>query len=162
MIVEKGTLRELFSISINAEKEARELYINLSSMFGAPPEARDFFQSLASDEAEHIRVLEHVRDSLSANTLDGPAPARAFALARGFLRYTAGNAVRKIKTLEDAYQAVVNFEFSELNRMRQILLDLHITDKEKKRKLNESLQAHLDRISAFKLSGVDMKYEPEA
>jgi rubrerythrin len=155
----KNTLRELFHISIRAENEARLLYSGLATRFSALPKAYDFFNSLAADESAHIEFLHKLQGSLPPEELDKPAPGHALALAEGFMNYSAKSINDEIRTLGDAYRKTVNFEFSEVNKLHELLGALILKDSDDILRHHESLKEHQDRISAFRLSGAEMDYK---
>ena len=157
----RGTNRELFEISLTAEKEALTLYEALAIKFQALPEAQKFFHSMALDESEHINSIKAVVASISPETLNKEAPKESLVIAKRFLNFSAAKALEGIKSLEDAYRATVNLEFSEVNKVHELLLELHMHDDEKKRALYSGLQAHMGKVTEFKRSGVDMKFKPE-
>lgn len=156
----KSTLRELFKLSINAEREARFLYAGLAERFSNHPEAHEFFNTLASEESNHILGLARLLESLPPEQLEQPAPESALAIAEGFMNYSAENIFKKIKSLGDAYRHTVNLEFSEINKLHELLFEISLKDTEKVKELQAILRSHLDKVSAFKDSGVDMDSVP--
>jgi len=154
----KDTVGELFEISIIAEKEALSLYAELAGRFKGLPRACDFFESLASDEADHISSLEGLRDSLSPEELAAPAPQHAMSMAQGFLNLSADSLAGKIRTLEDAYKAVVNLEYSEVNKLHELIIELNVKDESSREEMKRMLSSHLKKVTAFRNSGADMDY----
>jgi rubrerythrin len=158
--MKNSTVRELFILSIRAEKEAHNLYSILTDRFSAIPEAREFFSSLASDEANHILGLARLRDSLSPGELDMPVPERALSFAEGFMNYSAEGIISEIRTLGNAYDKTINLEFSEVNKLHEFLFELNESDNEIVSELKSVLKTHLDKVLAFRNSGVDMGFTP--
>jgi len=155
-----NSLRELFRISIAAEREARSLYEVLSERFSAITAAREFFISLATEEANHILGIASLMESLTPEELDRPAPERAIAVAESFLNYSARDMNKKIRTLGDAYRQTVNLEFSEVNKLHELLFEISHKDSDATKELHSVLKSHLDKVSAFKDAGVDMGFTP--
>lgn len=158
--MKKDTLRELFKVSINAEREALALYSALAERFSSLTGAQEFFSSLAADEADHILGLARLLESLPPEKLDEPAPNRALALAKGFMNYSAESLIKEIKNLGDAYKKTVNLEFSEVNKLHELLFEISAMDSDDAKELQSVLRSHLDKVNAFKDSGIDMDYVP--
>lgn len=158
--MEENTIAALFRISIKCEGEAMKLYKALSVMFKGHQQARELFTSLAADEGSHIMGLEQLRDSLPEGLLKSPAPFHAMGIAKMFLDFSADDVIDKVNTLMDAYKAAINFEFSELNKLHELIFELHTEDKAQRDSLARRLKEHQGKLTEFRNSGVDMSYRP--
>lgn len=145
----KDTIAELFELSISAEREALAFYASLAEAYSAHDVAARFFHDMGHDEETHIDVLARMRDSLSKDDLKKPVPHHAASLITAFLNFSASVSMSKTNDLEDAYRMVVNLEFSEVNKLHELLIDLFAPGEETRRKSFEMLKAHLHKIEVF-------------
>lgn len=155
-----GNLKELFDISINAEKEAKKLYEALTLKFSEHAQASKFFTEMAEDEDLHIAAIEGMRQGLSADKLDMPVAKSTMVIVRKFLNFAASHSSENIQTLGDALKAVVNYEFSEANKLYELLMEMHEADEDKLDAFKRALKSHQDKATGFKNSGLDMSYRP--
>lgn len=155
-----GNLKELFEISLGAEHQAKKLYEDLALKFKDHPTAPAFFYEMAADEDLHIKVLEGIRQGLSADALDKLAPKKTMIIAKKFLNFSADLVNENIQTLDDALRAVVNFEFSEANKLHELLMEMHEDDEGKMLRFRESLKAHQDKVALFKNTVADPQFKP--
>lgn len=153
--MEQGTLEELFHIALRIEKEALDFYERLAVIFDGIEVARDFFAEMARDEASHARGIELLMANTGSEALSSPAPLHSIGLAKSFLNFSAEETLATINNLQEAYQATVNLEFSEANKLHELLFELH-ADKETRETIATSLRAHQDHVTRFRNSGVDM------
>ena len=145
----KDTIAELFELSISAEREAQAFYASLAGAYSAHDVAVRFFHDMRQDEERHIDVLTRMRGSLSKEDIKKPVPPHAASLITAFLNFSATVSMANINDLEDAYRMVVNLEFSELNKLHELLIDLFAPGEETRRKSFEMIKAHLRKIEAF-------------
>ncbi len=147
--MEKDTIEELFELSISAEREALAFYASLAEAYSAHDVAVRFFHDMHQDEEHHIDVLVRMRGSLSKEDLKKPVPHHAASLITSFLNFSAARSMAKINDLEDAYRMVVNLEFSEINKLHELLIDLFAPGEETRQKSFEMIKAHLYKIEVF-------------
>lgn len=156
----QGTTRELFEIVLGAEREARSLYKGLAIMFHTLDVARDFFASMQKDEEEHIKSICSMMDFMTQGQLDREAEKSSLVIAKSFLNFKAEEVLSTVVTLDDAYKAAMNLEFSEVNKLHELLLELHMGNAERRNILEAELRAHASKVREFRDSGVDMTYRP--
>ncbi len=143
------TIEELFEMSIATEREAEAFYSSLLKSFSAHTASAGFFASMRDDERAHIKSIASMRDALTPEALAEPGPAHALQLIRTFLNFSATESLSRIKDLEDAYRMTVNLEFSELNKVHQLLVDLFAPSDKTRNSSEKMLKAHLEKVHAF-------------
>lgn len=147
-----NSVRKLFDLSLSAESEAERFYSLLAARFSSHVEVSAFFVSMQRDEQEHISDILSIRDSLPGERLKEDAPPRAVELASGFLRFSAEESIAKVGDLEDAYRLTVNIEFSEVNRLHELLAELFGPSDEFRRNIMKSINRHLEKVKEFQNS----------
>ncbi|MFC1770083.1 hypothetical protein ACFLZI_03415 [Nitrospirota bacterium] len=145
MTTRPHTVGELIKAVIKAEKEARQFYHLLAIKF-SHHDSSEFFRNMESDEGDHIRELDTLYSSLSQDKLKEVAPGKAVDIIHAYLNYSAEEQTAKIMNLDDAYRMTVNLEFSELNKLKEMMFKLF--DEEDKITF-EDIQSHLDRLKSF-------------
>ncbi|RME34466.1 MAG: hypothetical protein D6793_08520 [Thermoflexia bacterium] len=68
-----GTVGELFELTLRAEREALRFYEELERRFAHVPQVARFWQEMAEDERDHIRLVERARSGLTPEQLAEPA-----------------------------------------------------------------------------------------
>jgi rubrerythrin len=145
----KYSINELFELSLSAESEAEAFYSVLAERFSANIVASGFFKEMRRDEQAHIKSISSLRDSLPRDRLDEEAPPHAIELISTFLRFSADENLRKVKDLEDAYRLCVNLEFSEVNRLHELLMDIFTPTDESRKTCFRKIKDHLEKLNDF-------------
>jgi hypothetical protein len=119
-------LREVMEATMVLEKETMALYTRYAKVFEAEPKFRDFWFSMARDEANHVGALTLVSTVLECEgVLDHPSP---FAMEdetvrhlRALLERSRLNAARGL-TMEQALGVALEVEESEIeDRVGELL-----------------------------------------
>ena len=134
---------------MSAESEAEAFYSLLAERFAANSEVAGFFEGMCRDEQAHIAGITSLRDSLPRDRLDEEAPPHAIALVSNFLRFSADESLRKVNDLEDAYRLAVNLEFSEVNRLHELLIDIFTPTDERRKTYFRKIKEHLEKLNDF-------------
>jgi rubrerythrin len=143
------TVDRLFEIACNAEREASEFYRTLKAMFAHHEGVAGFFDCMMLDEMDHLRGMTYLRNAMPPEKLSERAPADAMRIAHSFLKFTARDAVASVETLDDAYRLAVNLEFSELNKLHELLLETFGQDTAEAERALGGLKGHLQRVTNF-------------
>lgn len=142
------TVARLFEYSIALERAAETLYRQLEKMFAVDPELALFWKRYADEEAGHALYLEHVRADVDASRLAQPADVDMMRKVRHCLKVASPDALRKIKTLEDAYELATELENSETNAIFEFVILSFSTEELAKAHsfLRTQLSAHIARL----------------
>lgn len=143
------TVDKLFEIACNAEREASEFYRTLKAMFAHHEGVSRFFDRMMLDEMDHLHGMMYLRDAMPHEKLSERAPADAMRIAQAFLKFSARDAIASVGTLDDAYRLAVNLEFSELNKLHELLLETFGQDAAEAERALGGLKAHLQRVTTF-------------
>lgn len=147
----KYTIGELFSLSLETEELARELYHRFTSMFRHLPEIAAFWEDLANDEAMHISAPRRARSTLLPEDLAGPAPVPLFEDLRSLKNILTGERLRSTKTLDDAYEQAHDFEYSEVNHVYTLLMMKHVSSESRKLFIKSEIERHHRKLVDFTL-----------
>jgi rubrerythrin len=142
----KTTNAELFELAIAVERTAEELYRGLEAKFADCQEVADFWREYAAEEVGHAQWLEHLRDTSSPERLSAPADPAILRDVHEILQFSTQNALKRVKSLEDAYQLVHEFENSETNAIFEFLITNFSSDKETRAFLRSQLNDHLSKL----------------
>jgi rubrerythrin len=139
-------LSDVIELAISAERTAESFYEKLSLMFREYAGISEFWRGMMRDEQEHARMLEAIRDSLSPEELAAPESPEIYNRVKSFLSYSTYGLLSGIQTLDDAYRAAVNLEFSEVNKLAALLMSRHIEEAARRATVLEALQAHGNKV----------------
>ncbi len=112
-----ATIRDLFDASLHAEMQGQQFYLCMSEAFAYLPPVAEFWRSLMLDESRHIAAVREIGAGLTDAQLDEPVDAAALERARSILNILTDQAIRAVRTLDDAYELAHEYESSELNRL---------------------------------------------
>lgn len=135
--------------AIDAENEAREIYLQLSRMFAHVPGVSEFWQDLAHDEAKHAYALLKVRKSLSDEQIAAPADEHIVNNIASVVSVQNGISLDTVKTLDEAYEIAHELEYSEMNHIFECLAAGFIKQEDKKRILLSELREHQNKLTHF-------------
>ncbi len=144
------TINELFEMSMDAEREAEAFYSSMAQSFSKHALSARFFASMRDDERAHIKSIASMRNALSPEALSRPSPPHALQLIRAFLNFSSSESLSRIINLEDAYRMTVKLEFSELNKLHHLLVDLFTPSDETRNNSVDMLKAHYEKVDAFR------------
>lgn len=142
-------LGELVEISYCAEREAMYFYTGLANRFRHLKEISDFWLDMADDEDLHVDIVDMLRTTLSDDDLARPVDAELMSKVQGFLKFNAKGALAGIHNLDDAYKFSVNLEYSELNKMLELLVNDNMAEQEEKERIVKLLYEHQGRLKTF-------------
>ena len=144
---DQATMRELFEMSIAAERAAETLYRGFQAQFAHHPAAADFWAAYAAEEIMHARWIERLRDEQTPEQLATPAHPRVLRQARLALAFSVEEALQEIETLEDAYQRANELESAETNAIFDFLITNFSTDPKTQAFLRAQLKDHVAKLS---------------
>lgn len=142
-------LGDLIEISFLAEREAMYFYQGLAGRFRQMPEISGFWLDMADEEDSHVDLVDSLRVTLTDDELARPVDAELMAKVEGFLKFNAKEALTGIHNLDDAYKFSVNLEFSELNKMLEVLVNNTSTGQEEKERIVRLIYEHQAKLKKF-------------
>ncbi|MBN2502862.1 MAG: hypothetical protein JXB38_18930 [Anaerolineales bacterium] len=142
------TAENLFERAIELEEAAETLYKRLAEMFSDHPEVARFWKHYADEERGHASYLRRIRARVDAERLAAPAESDLFEKARYCFESASPQRLKKIITLEDAYQLAVELENSETNTIFEFMIVNFSTDElaQSHRFLRTQLSTHIARL----------------
>lgn len=159
-----GTIADLFQLAIQAEKDSAKAYRRLAQMFSHEPEVADFWAAYAAEEDGHAHWLQDLEADSNPDKLSQPVDAEMIETARQVARFPVDAALRKVQTLEDAYQLANEMEHSEINVVFQFLIDNFDTREDTYQFVRSHLHDHVAKLmtgfpGAFKNAAARRKLE---
>lgn len=142
----EGTVGELLELTLRAEEEALRFYEELAQRFAHAPQVAAFWQVMAEDEKDHIRLVELARSCLAPEQLAEPADPVMFHKAQDALRFSARAALERIHNLNDAYEAASDLEYGEVNVVFQFIVLHYLDDKIREQLVEDYTERHLRRL----------------
>ena len=140
------TISELFSVSLQLEREAQILYTKWANAFASYPEVASFWSQYAQEEADHARFLEEVRSSLSREQLMSGTGVTSFSTTFTLLQ-NLKQTEAKIKNLDDAYVFAEAMEHSEINTLFEFLVSRSPRVEAELNKVSEKISKHINRLA---------------
>jgi len=148
-----NTVSDIFRIAISLEKKAESFYLGLSNKFSDHPEVSEFWKDMMKDEILHARSLQKSLDSLTEEQCRIPVDAASTNYSDDELqRYLSLCDLQKVKTLDDAYDAAYNLEFSEINSKVKSLLKKFMKSDEMIHFILSVLEHHVSKLEEFSKS----------
>ena len=143
------TIADLIEAAIEAENAARKIYLGFSHKFLSHPEASDFWQTMADDEADHARILTDLRDMLEPDTLSVPIDAQLAEKALDLCNLDPIRKVNSITNLDDAYRIAYELESSEVNTIFNFLMIRCLSHERSCKIISSTMDTHLLRLAHF-------------
>ena len=145
-----STVSDIFNIAISLEKKAEAFYFGLSDKFSDHPEVSEFWKGMMKDEDQHARVLQKSLDSLDEQQRHMPVEAAGASYSDNEIqRYLSLCDLQKVKTLDDAYDAAYNLEFSEINSKVKSLIKKFMKSDEVIQLILSVLEHHVSKLEEF-------------
>jgi|GEM_PF-518889 len=116
------TLADLFSLAIETEIQARDLYESLICMFAHEPGVSAFWNELKDDELNHIAILRDVLEHASPEEKQHETDPIIWARLENTKLLISRQLSRRFQTLDDAYEFVHELEYSEINIIFKLLV----------------------------------------
>jgi rubrerythrin len=142
----QGTMSDLFTWAITAEREAQTLYLGLAERFAHEPQVADFWREMAEEERLHIEGLQQIFESLTPQQQETPADPDTLWKAHELSQFSASKALQGIKTLEDAYELAHELEYSEVNTVFEFILTEFVGDETRRSFVITQLREHMARL----------------
>ena len=143
------TLNELIDAAIAAEDAARKVYLGFTHKFAHHPEAAQFWQTMADDEAGHAQLLADIRCRIPAAELLMPVDARLAEQAEQLKSLDIHKLVNTVRNLDDAYQTAYRLESSEVNTIFNFLTIRFLSTEESYTIISTTIDRHLLRLAEF-------------
>jgi len=135
---------ELLELSMEFEKNARELYKKWTVKFAGVPNVAAFWSEYSADENFHYNLLDQLRARLSPDQLDGPIESDLVGDTRRLLAYLQKE--HNIEDLEQAFQYANMIEHSEVNPLFEVIMSHFEPDQEAITLLQSQLNEHIDKL----------------
>jgi rubrerythrin len=135
---------ELLELSLEFEKNARELYKKWVGKFAGVPDVAAFWREYSADEDVHYRLLEELRARLSPDQLNALIESELVGDTRRMLAYLQKE--HNIEDLEQAFQFANMIEHSEVNPLFEVIMSHFEPDKEAITLLRSQLNEHIDKL----------------
>lgn len=143
------TLGELFKCSIDIEERAFNLYEQLSKLFSHVQEVSAFWDGLAIDELEHMKMLKDIYTSLTQEQLLSPADKEIWENVINIQFLLNKDLIGPINNLDDAYELAHELEFSEVNNIFKFLTIEVVPFEEQKKIVIANINRHQQKLIDF-------------
>lgn len=144
------TIKDIFSLAIAAETQAKTLYVQFGKLFRHFPVAHDLWKEMADDEQQHADKLREMFEALSGeeklSTKDDPLFEKTEILVRGI---SIAKIVMDTLTLEDAYETAYALEYSEVNAVMRFVLTELVSPDARNSFTISNLEEHVSRLETF-------------
>ncbi|MGB9871789.1 MAG: hypothetical protein ACPLYD_08995 [Anaerolineae bacterium] len=143
-------IASLLDMLIEMEQASQEFYLRLQRMFAHQPEAKAVWWQMAADEAVHIWLLEQARASLTPEQGAAPVDPQIWEQVRALRAISPEVVLERIRTLEDAYQAVHELEHYEFGAVLDFLLAEFFPAEFQREFIRSQLREHLARLGGLR------------
>lgn len=143
------TIEDEFQAAIKCENLAEAVYREFMKKFAHVPEIVEFWEDMASDEADHAKYLEEVRESLTHEERSRPADPKLMQELGEILELRLEDVTGKVKTLNDAFNFASELEDSEVNAAFRVLMRDFVNKRERRVFLQGIIDVHLARLMDF-------------
>jgi rubrerythrin len=144
-----GTVRALFKLAMEAERQAFLFYEALSRGFATSPDVAAFWQGMMEDELNHISLLCEIADALPSSVLSRPADVQTLNAAQRVAAYLGELRLRSIRDLHDACDAAHDKEDSEINHLFLLLAQEFISLDDRRAFYSSEIRDHQAKLSDF-------------
>jgi hypothetical protein len=141
------TIGELNDLAIALEHSVELLYRELAVMFAHEPEVAQFWTLMANEEVGHAKWLEELRNSLEEHQLRKQVDSRFSEAAWTLLQTSPKARLRKVKNLDEAYDAARDFESSETNAIFDFLISDYLLATRAREFLRNQVGIHVERLN---------------
>jgi hypothetical protein len=144
-----GTASSLFELAMAGERAAEGFYDGIAVKFGHEAAVSSFWKTMASDEREHIRILENIRKTLTQAQLSAPADPFIFQTAAENARVQIKDVLGMVRNLNDACVLAHLWENSDVNRVFEFLVTQFIPFADDGRLIRLQVMNHRNRLVLF-------------
>ncbi len=152
------TMDTAFAGAIEIEYKAADIYGQFSRLFSNVQELSDFWQGLSNDEVRHATTLRAVRESLAPEQLLNPCDKQVWDKVMRTQQMLKKDLVGAINTLDDAYEAAHDLEFSEVNVIFKFLAAEVVPSDERKQFVHSEITQHQSKLADFNLNFGDQAW----
>jgi len=140
------TLGELIEIIISYETAAYDLYLGLASKFSMHRSIADFWQTMATHEEGHIRLLRKMYEDFSVETLGCVGDPRIAEKVQNLPKIDVEECLMAVDDLDQAYQLAHKIESSAVSVRLSFLTQKLFDDKDYKHSIAKSINQHLQSL----------------
>jgi len=154
----QATIESLLNVAIQLEAAARRFYEGLAEKFAQWPEAAEFWQVMAADEACHENQLIQWGASVDAERRSQPVEARLLQMGRKMLGTSTDELLGDVRNLDDAYETAHDLESSEINAIFRFFITEFSPDPRILAMLTQEIEEHAERL----MTGFPARYATRA
>jgi hypothetical protein len=143
------TVSILFDLAVVAETSSRDFYGGLAKKFSHESNISKFWANMATDEAEHIKMVEGLRKSLTSAELSAPAEQDILQVALENSKVRISDVLNMVKNLNDAFVLAQLWENSEIYRVFEFLTAKYMPGDSDGRFVRLHLATHRKKLELF-------------
>jgi len=153
------TLRDVFEIAIQAERNAAAVYEGLAEMFADYRTISEFWIRMGDDELQHAAALEEIHRELSPETLVAAPTHSVASSATSLALRPADELLEGVHNFNDACQLAHDMESSEINTLFLYLRTKLIPSEERCSLATRAIYHHQNQLTMFtrQFGGSDAK-----
>jgi hypothetical protein len=143
-----ATATDLLAAIVTAEAAAQDFYDRMALAFAHHPAARQLWESMRADEAQHLAAVSRIRACLPREQREQPIPASDLAAVLRQQETLSEARISAIQNLHDAYELAHEPEDLEMSRLG-LFLTRFVAESERGGVMREVL-AHQAKLAAFR------------
>ena len=148
-VTPEETTSRLFELAISSETDARDFYEGLAAKFPHETSISKFWNSMAADETEDIRMLQDLQKSLTQSDLSGAVDHDIFEAASENSKIRITDILAMVKNLNDACVLAQLWENSEICRVFEFIISTFIQGAADARFVRIHLMSHRKKLETF-------------
>ncbi len=139
----------LFEHAIEVENKTAHIYESFSKLFSHVPGLSDFWDGLVKDEKLHAATLEEAYKRLPSEQRSARADKKMWDNIAKNQRLLSRDLLKKIKTLDDAYELAHELEFSEVNVIFEFIIAESDLPSDRKKFIISEIIQHQKKLLDF-------------
>jgi hypothetical protein len=142
-------IQMLFEHAISWETRARDLFADFVNLFSHEPKVSSFWIQLSKDESGHIGVLKDILGKMpTAKRLMTVSNEQRNSVTQ-VEELIKEASMRKVLTLDDAYELAHQIETSEVNALFKMLVTDYLPDEEGHKFILSEVTEHIEKLMRF-------------
>ena len=139
----------LFEYAIRWETQARDLYLNLATLFRHEPKVSEFWVLLSEDETRHIELLQETLDMIPIKERESKVSDKLWNVVLQVDEFLKEASNVQLLTLEDAYELAHKIENSEVNAIFRLLTIDLIPERREQKIILAQVTEHINSLFEF-------------
>ncbi len=148
-IMTPQTVALLFELAVIAETSSRDFYDGLAKKFWHETNISKFWENMAADEAEQVKMMEGLRKSLTSAQLSAPAEDDIVQVALENSKVQIREVLNMVKNLNDAFVLAQLWENSEIYKVFEFLTSQYMPSDADGRFVRLHLTTHKKKLELF-------------